>query len=636
MSEKSDNTVEEMVNDSAETVKENEDITKKGNKKKGFKKKQKNTESEKLKKLYLRLFFYSFCGTFIIGGLIVLLIFINVKDPDLLGASKKYYEQALQYYNNGDFDAAEGLLIKCVDKDKENADALILLADIYHNDNKSEEAINLLLDSINSGGMNEKNDALYKKVIQIYTDLNQIEQAYDFINGVDSYIRQRLSGERPTIPSVSPAQGSYDAAITVTVDVPDGCTVYYTLDGTLPTKESNVYIPDESVIEITHGATVFRAFAINEIGLLSDETVLRYTVYNENSEYEFKDEKMEAIVRANIGKSSGSVLFKDVASVESLSNSLSSISSSSKIKTLEDLSVMTSLTELSLSGETSIEDFSVLQTVTSLKSLTLSDCNISGKNLDTVLSLKTVSYLNISGNGISDISKISSMASLTSLDVSNNLITDLSALSGASGLASLNVSKNGLSSLSSLPENSALTELNTSLNEQLVNLSGIEKLKNLQTLDISDTSVSSIKDLTANSRLINLKLCNTPVTDLSPLSELSSLSTLDISYTSIQDLSPLGVTYLKALTAKRANITDLSSLAGITVESLDISDNPFTDISPLAGLSRLKFIDVSRTGVNNLETLAGCLSLSEIACEGVSVSGTAMSVLINKGIKVVN
>ena len=347
------------------------------------------------------------------------------------------------------------------------------MADIYHVQNKNDEAINLLKDSINFSGMNEKNEALYKKVIQIYTAQNQIAEAYDFLNGVDNYIRQRLSSNRPSALSISPGQGSFDSEITVKIDVPDGCIVYYTLDNTLPTKNSSIYVPNETAIKIDKGAMTLRAFAINEIGLLSDETVLRYTVYNDNTKYDFKDDKMEAIIRANLKKSTGTVLYKDLATLSKLTDKLSSISSSSKIKSLEDLSAMTNLKELSLDGETSIGDFAILQTMTSLTSLSLTNCNISNSVANTVFTLKNITDLNLSGNGISDISKIVSLGGLTSLDVSNNLITDLSTLSGVSSLTTLKAANNKITSLSSLSSNTALTELDVSSNSQMLTLTGI-------------------------------------------------------------------------------------------------------------------------------------------------------------------
>lgn len=40
---------------------------------------------------------------------------------------------------------------------------------------------------------------------------------------------------RPDAPYVTPLPGNYDKPVRIEVDVPDGCSVYYTMDKTEPT-----------------------------------------------------------------------------------------------------------------------------------------------------------------------------------------------------------------------------------------------------------------------------------------------------------------------------------------------------------------------------------------------------------------
>ena len=54
----------------------------------------------------------------------------------------------------------------------------------------------------------------------------------------DSYY---IDISRPDAPYVTPLPGNYDKPVRIEVDVPDGCSVYYTMDKTEPTASSTRY-----------------------------------------------------------------------------------------------------------------------------------------------------------------------------------------------------------------------------------------------------------------------------------------------------------------------------------------------------------------------------------------------------------
>ena len=64
----------------------------------------------------------------------------------------------------------------------------------------------------------------------------------------------------PSAPTFTPAAGTYNAVQNVTISAEAGTTIYYTLDGTDPTTESNVYA---SAIEISETTTV-KAIAVKD------------------------------------------------------------------------------------------------------------------------------------------------------------------------------------------------------------------------------------------------------------------------------------------------------------------------------------------------------------------------------------
>ena len=79
----------------------------------------------------------------------------------------------------------------------------------------------------------------------------------------------------PDAPSVTPISGTYDESRSITVDVPEGCTAYYTWDGKEPTENSLEYTKP---LDMPEGNSTFRVIAVDEYGL-SSKVVTRNYVY---------------------------------------------------------------------------------------------------------------------------------------------------------------------------------------------------------------------------------------------------------------------------------------------------------------------------------------------------------------------
>lgn len=74
-----------------------------------------------------------------------------------------------------------------------------------------------------------------------------------------------------TAPEVTPDSGTYTAVTKIEVQVPQGCTAYYTMDedGSTPTAASNRY---EGPIDMPVGKNVFSVVVVNESGVYSSVT----------------------------------------------------------------------------------------------------------------------------------------------------------------------------------------------------------------------------------------------------------------------------------------------------------------------------------------------------------------------------
>lgn len=74
-------------------------------------------------------------------------------------------------------------------------------------------------------------------------------------------------------PVVTPEGGSYDEQEMIHVEVPEGCNVFYTTDGTMPTQLSKRYTDD---IPLPFGNTVFNFIAYNSYGKSSEVVKVEY------------------------------------------------------------------------------------------------------------------------------------------------------------------------------------------------------------------------------------------------------------------------------------------------------------------------------------------------------------------------
>ena len=193
----------------------------------------------------------------------------------------------------------------------------------------------------------------------------------------------------------------------------------------------------------------------------------------------------------------------------------------------------------------------------------------------TVAEMKTLTSLEASEAGISDLTGLELATNLTHLWLRDNDISDVSSLSGLTNLTSLRLSGNNISDVSPL---SGLT--------------------NLTSLGLRDNDISDVSPLSGLTKLTHLWLSGNNISDVSSLSGLTNLEWLYFSNNNISDVSSLsGLTNLTQLELGDVSggnlITDMSSLSGLTrLNSLSLAFNLIADVSVLRGLTLLIELDL--------------------------------------------
>ncbi len=179
------------------------------------------------------------------------------------------YEEALPYLKQA----------QSLQSDSEGADTapLRLLAKAYAKGDAKELAVGCMQNAIfiedAARGANYELEALYLELMEL---LNEVKQTHLIQEVIDSCkydgIREKLLPYRVEKPICSLPEGTYHYYVNLELDAEYGA-VYYTLDGTEPTKDSTRY---EKPISLTEGENLLCAVAINKKGMVSEPLVQIY------------------------------------------------------------------------------------------------------------------------------------------------------------------------------------------------------------------------------------------------------------------------------------------------------------------------------------------------------------------------
>lgn len=245
------------------------------------------------------------------------------------------------------------------------------------------------------------------------------------------------------------------------------------------------------------------------------------------------------------------------------------------------------ITSLDLSNQ-GITDISGIENCTGLQSLDLSYNQIT--SVEPLLKLYDLKELNLNHNKISDVSYLSNLTSLRELNLSDNDINDL-------GQSRKNTKDNDDTDYDKVSDSvfkymfelTSLDLSNSNIDRNSISSSDLDDLQyltRLTSLNLKGTSVDSLTNLEKVTSLTTLNLSNTDVSDLDSLKKLTNLTYLDLSHDGSidgDDLKPLqNLTGLKYLNLANDKIDKLTYLSGLTnLTTLYLEDNPIKDYTPI-------------------------------------------------------
>lgn len=537
------------------------------------------------------------CGSALILGGLIFLIFLRAPFASMLtDRGEKALERQDYLTASEQFSAA----LKFQKNHEEiylgYSEALVQLKDYT----KAAEILDRGIDRL--GGA----ESLYLAKAKVLVAAGKIGSAADFLDGIkDSYINKKIQDTRPADLTYTPQQGSYSRAQKVTLQVPDGLTVYYTLNGEDPSLASSVY---KEPITVT-SSCMLTAIAVSKDGLVSPRLKLAYEINNANEAIEFTDPKIEKMVRVQLDRPSGDLYAAQLASITELQND----GLDGEIRSLKDLEYLPHLQVLRINEELLIEDYSPLSNLTELKILSMAGCALSDESLSVISSLSALTELSINRNKITDLSTLNQLEQLEFLNASNNKLTTTVDISAFPRLKYLHLTDNGLYDLSGLSDLRELLYLDVSENA-VTDLSPLSGLKALEELSLRGNRPDNVKVLNTLPALSRLDLSDCGLASLSVVNDCKALTALTAEENEIASLS----TFTKQLTELNVSknpLADLSPLKKQTgLTTLTAVDTKITDVSCLSGNQALVTLDISGTGVTDATTLKTCSALNFLVC----------------------
>lgn len=207
----------------------------------------------------------------------VIIIFVNVTSANKKNTFQYAYEKGVELFEEETYDESLVMLLSAkemtvLDSEKIKVDEL--LVEIYGIQDNREEIEKLYFELID---LKPDSSKYYIALIEYYISKEMYVEAQTFINGIRNntiYKEVRIYGA--ISPKANFVEGEYDRHIALELTAEEGSTIYYTLDGSLPTSSSSVYT--EPIMLEQEGLTAVSAIAVNQKGQISREAVFEYNI----------------------------------------------------------------------------------------------------------------------------------------------------------------------------------------------------------------------------------------------------------------------------------------------------------------------------------------------------------------------
>lgn len=263
-----------------------------------------------------------------------------------------------------------------------------------------------------------------------------------------------------------------------------------------------------------------------------------------------------------------------------------------------------------------------------------------------------IQQLNLTYDGITDLTGLEYATNLSIIDLTGNAISDISALANLPKLQDVSLRMNkatvlpDLTPLTSTPIKSlnlvaddyglvpeklvALNQMTTltSLEMQNTKVTSVPELGNLhqlRELGLAGNKLTDVSSLAPLTQLTSLKVGSNQITDFTPIAKLTNLTILSIGNNRSNDISMLSaLTKLQQGTFSQMGLTDammptFAAMPDLTDLSIDFNDQ-ITSLTALQQLTKLTSLNFSKDQVADLTPLQHLTSLTSLNFSNAQVT----------------
>lgn len=215
-------------------------------------------------------------------------------------------------------------------------------------------------------------------------------------------------------------------------------------------------------------------------------------------------------------------------------------------------------------GNNSIRDLTPLMSMPNLQQVDLQHNAVN--DLSALSSLNGLTNLDVSYNLLTDLAPIFNRTTLTALNAGNNKITALAGIDNLSALETLDLSYNSLTDISPLAACPSILELNIS-NNQVVDITGLSTLTNMTIFNFSHNTVTDLPAFAQDCALITIDGSHNQLSSLSALDGLYNLNNVFMDYNEgISSIAPLvNCSRLVQVKVYGTQVSDVTSLLNMDV-----------------------------------------------------------------------
>lgn len=188
--------------------------------------------------------------------------------------------KAQAYAEKGVYNQAIAWLEKAHREHPEVAEILFLEADYYYLQQMDAYALSALMRIIDSEQMppysEEEVEEAYGKIVTIYANQKEYAQINELLQNCDNErIVSRFQSYLAMEPEFSYVEGSYAEVIPLKLSSNTAGTIYYTMDGSKPDKNSQIYT---APLFLETGNYTISAFFVNDYGIESGVVTKTYVI----------------------------------------------------------------------------------------------------------------------------------------------------------------------------------------------------------------------------------------------------------------------------------------------------------------------------------------------------------------------